>query len=149
VRTLTILADFAATPAGTGRALQFRMASDDSGIDERSFRLHVDVLAFLDGVPVRPATKKLIEQLAAAAGSIGGNREEALAASSRREFIRFNEVALRGARETARWLRVFAARRLGTPSECARLLDEARQLARILGRIVVTSKRNDSSGRDT
>src|SRR5262245_50188339 len=98
---------------------------DENGIDERSYRFHCDVLKFLDSVPVRATTKRLIEQLSDASGSIGGNREEALGGSSRKEFIRFNEIALRSANESVRWLRVCAARQLGTREECLRLLDEA------------------------
>lgn len=116
---------------------------DENGIDERSHRFFVAVLAFVDTIPVEPKTKKLIEQLAASAGSIGGNREEALGGSTRKEFIRFNEVSLRGANESVRWLRACAARNLGARQQCVALLDEGRQLARILGKIVVTSKRND------
>ena len=116
---------------------------DKNGIDERSHRFYVDVLAFVDTIPAGPKTKKLIEQLAGAAGSIGGNREEALGGSSRKEFIRFNEVSLWGANESARWLRACAAGKLGEQQQCATLLDEACQLAKILGRIIVTSKRRD------
>lgn len=50
---------------------------------------------------------KLVEQFVDAAGSIGGNREEALGGSSRREFARHNEIALRGANESVRWLRAY------------------------------------------
>ena len=116
---------------------------DENGIDERSHRFFVEVLAYIDTIQVEPKTKKLIEQLAAAAGSIGGNREEALGGSSRKEFIRFNEVSLRGANESVRWLRACAARNLGAQQQCVALLDEGRQLARILGKIVVTAKRRD------
>jgi four helix bundle protein len=98
-----------------------------------------------DTIPQGPKTRKIIEQLVDAAGSIGGNREEALGASSRKEFIRYNEIALRSANETVRWLRVCAAKRLGSHDKCVVLLDEARQLARILGQIVITSKRRDDS----
>ena len=121
---------------------------DPKGIDERSFRLRIDVLTFVDTIQKGPKTARLIEQLVDAAGSIGGNREEALGGSSRKEFIRFNEIALRSANETVGWLRACAARQLGSQPQCVVLLDEARQLARILGRIVVTSKRRDNSGRD-
>jgi four helix bundle protein len=117
--------------------------NDANGIDERSHRFFVDVLAYLDTIPPGPKTNRLIEQLADAAGSIGGNREEALGGSSRKEFIRFNEISLRGANETVRWLRACAARKLGAQQQCVALLDEGRQLARILGKIVVTSKRRD------
>ena len=116
---------------------------DKNGIDERSFRFFVDVLAFVDTIPLGPKTNKLVEQLVDAAGSIGGNREEALGGSSRREFIRFNEISLRGANESVRWLRACAARKLGAQDQCVALLHEGRQLARILGKIVVTSKRRD------
>jgi four helix bundle protein len=119
---------------------------DEKGIDERSFRFFRDVLAFVETIPVEPKTKKIIEQLVAAAGSIGGNREEALGGSSYTEFIRFNEVSLRGANESVRWLRACAAQRFGSPQQCIALLDEGRQLARILGKIVVTSKRRRENG---
>jgi four helix bundle protein len=114
--------------------------TDANGIDERSFRFLCDVLTFVETIRKEPKTVRIIEQLVDAAGSIGGNREEALGASSRKEFIRYNEIALRGANETVRWLRVCAAKQLGSQEKCVALLDEARQLARILGRIIVTSK---------
>ena len=72
---------------------------DSNGIDERSLRFFCDVLAFVDTIPLGPKTKKLVEQLVDSAGSIGANREEALGGSSRREFIRFNEISLRSANE--------------------------------------------------
>jgi four helix bundle protein len=76
-----------------------------------------------------------------ASGSIAANREEATSASSRKEFIRFNEIALRSAKESALWLRACQATGIGDSRLSATLLDEAGQLARILGAIVVRSKR--------
>jgi len=83
-----------------------------------------------------------VKQLVDSAGSIGNNREEALGGSSHKEFIRYNEFALRAANESVRWLRACAARRLGSPAKCIALLDEGRQMARILAQIVITAKRN-------
>ena len=120
--------------------------NDPKGIDERSFRFYCDVLTFVDTIREGPKTKDLIEQLVDAAGSIGANREEARGASTRKEFIRYNEISLRGANESVRWLRACAAKGLGSRKQCIALLDEARQEARILGRIVVTSKRRDAQG---
>jgi len=129
---------------GIGPAQPFLVERDDpNGVDERSFRFFVDVLSFVDTIEQGPKTNRLIEQLVDAAGSIGGNREEALGASSRKEFIRYNEIALRSANESVRWLRACAAKRLGSRERCVALLDEARQLARILGQIVVSSKRRN------
>lgn len=55
---------------------------DKNGIDERSFRFFCDVIAFVETIPIGPKTSPIIEQLVDAAGSIGGNREEALGGSS-------------------------------------------------------------------
>jgi four helix bundle protein len=121
--------------------------NDKNGIDERSFAFYCDILKFVDTFPRGPKTNKVIEQLADSAGSIGSNREEALGASSKREFIRYNEIALRSANESVRWLRACSAQRWGPTPECVRLLDEGRQLARILARIVITAKKN-ATGRN-
>ena len=130
----------APTPAWCVRSTTGVKRNDENGIDERSFRFFCDVLAFVDTMTRDSKTNKIIEQLVDAAGSIGSNREEALGASSRREFIRYNEIALRSANESVRWLRACAARQLGTQAQCVRLVDEARQLARIIAKIVITSK---------
>jgi four helix bundle protein len=115
---------------------------DPEGIDERSFRFFCNVMAFLETVSRGPKTDKLIEQLADAAGSVTGNRDEALGGSSRREFVRYNEIALRSANETVKWLRACAARRLGDQGQCTALLHEGRQIARIIAKIIITTKRN-------
>ena len=115
---------------------------DPNGIDERSFRYFCGVLAFVETIPRGPKTDKLIEQLADSAGSVTGNRDEALGGSSRREFVRFNEIALRSANESVKWLRACAARRLGDQRQCTALLDEGRQIARIIAKIIITAKRN-------
>jgi four helix bundle protein len=97
----------------------------------------------VETVPLGPKTSKIIEQLVDAAGSIGTNREEAPRGSSHTEFIRYNEISLKGANESLRWLRACAAHRLGSQDKCVPLLDEGRQLARILARIVITAKRRE------
>ncbi|HEV8316440.1 MAG TPA: four helix bundle protein [Vicinamibacterales bacterium] len=128
--------------SGTCRAIAPGMKRDDeNGIDERSFRFFKAVLAYVQTIRPVPGSSGLIQQLADAAGSVGNNREEALGGSSRREFLRYNEIALRSANECVRWLRACAARRLGDPTQCAQLLDEGRQMAKILAQIVISTKR--------
>ena len=78
--------------------------------------------------------------MVSASGSIAANREEATSASSRKEFIRFNEIALRSAKESVLWLRACGTTELGDARLAAALLDEARQLARILAAIVLSAK---------
>ena len=119
---------------------------DPEGIDERAYRFFCDVVAFVETVPIGPTTSRVIGQLVDAAGAIGSNREEALSRSTTRDAIHFNEISLRGASESARWLRACAARRLGSQEKCVPLIDEAGQLARLLTRVVIRAKREDESG---
>ena len=113
----------------------------DPDIDERAFDFLCSIIPFVRTIRPEPGIRRLIDQLVSAAGSIAANREEATSASSRREFIRFNEIALRSAKESVLWLRTFKTTGIGSPAKSAALLDEARQLARILGAIVVNTKR--------
>jgi four helix bundle protein len=113
---------------------------DQDDIEERSFTFFCNVIAFVETVPIGPTTSRLISQLVDAAGSIGSNREQAVG-TSRGEFIRLNEVSLRGANESLRWLGVCAARRIGSQEKCVPLLNEGRQLARMFSKIVITAKR--------
>jgi len=100
----------------------------------------IDPLVF--SLPARPGIRRVADQLVGASGGIGSNLEEASAASSRREFVRFNEIALRESRETVFWLKVCRHTRLGDQRECAALLDEGIQIARIIAKIIINTKRN-------
>ena len=114
----------------------------ENGIDERSFRFACEVIQFVQTIRYEPGIRRLLEQLVDAAGSIGANREEATSGSSRKEFIRYNEISLRSAKESVRWLRLCSATALGRQDVCLKLIDEGRQVANILGAIVIRSKRN-------
>lgn len=116
------------------------MLAGENGVDERAFRFVCDVIVFAKTMRAEYGIRRLIDQLVASAGSIAANRQEALGASSRREFIRFNLIALRSANETVLWMRVFNEVRIGDQSKAAALLGESRQIARILGAIVVKTK---------
>ena len=88
----------------------------------------------------RPGVRCLIDQLVKSATAVGANLEEAKAASSKREFVRYVEIALREAREASYWLRIFVALELAAAADLNNLAGEADQIARILGSIVVRTK---------
>ena len=77
--------------------------------------------------------------------SIGSNVEEAQAAESRADFISKNNISLKEARETHYRLRLLAAAEIVSQSRLQPILDEALELKRILGAIVVSAKRNSKS----
>jgi four helix bundle protein len=109
-------------------------------IDHRAFEFFCGVIRFIRTIKPEPGMWRLADQMVSAAGSIAANREEATSGSSRKEFIRYNEIALRSAKEGVVWLRACEATSIGDARRCGVLLSEARQLTRILGAIVVSSK---------
>jgi four helix bundle protein len=84
--------------------------------------------------------RAVVDQLLKSGTGVGANLEEAKAASSKREFIRYVEIALREARESVYWLRLCLALRLGPADAVDTLRNEGEQIARILAAIVLKAK---------
>jgi len=80
-------------------------------------------------------------QLVRAGTSIGANLEEAQAAQSRADFIAKCQIALKEARETNYWLRLFQSTGLVSEDKIGNLLKESHEIISILTTIVKNSKR--------
>jgi len=123
------------------------MANDSSqDIRDRTFRLGSAVAKLALTLSTRPGVRWLVDQLLKAGTAVGADLEEAKAGSSKRDFIRYVEISLREARETSYWLRICAALELAPLGELSALRSESDQVARILGAIVVSSKRRLMAG---
>ena len=83
----------------------------------------------------------LAKQLLRSATSIGANVEEAQAGQSRPDFISKMAIALKEARETNYWLRLLEASELLPKEKLAELLKESEEIKKIIGAIVVSSKK--------
>ena len=114
---------------------------EQADVDERALEFVCEVIRFVRTIASERGIQNLTAQLVDAAGSIGANRAEASSGSTRNEFRRFNELALRSAKETVFWLRVCQRSSIGDAGINEALLDEARQLTRILAAIVLSSRR--------
>src|SRR5262245_57655611 len=88
----------------------------------------------------------IVDQLLRAGTSVGSNLEEAKAASSRREFLRYVQISLRESREALYWLRICAELKFGPEAELRQLIGEGDQITRILGAIVINTKRRMLAG---
>jgi four helix bundle protein len=110
-------------------------------IRERTFVFGCGVARLALALAPRPGVRCLVDQLLRAGTAIGANLEEAKSGSSRREFIRYLEIALREARESLYWLRIYSALELGPREHVAELQGEADQIVRVLTAIVVNTKR--------
>jgi len=79
-------------------------------------------------------------QLLRAATSIGANMVEAQAASSRRDFIKFYEIALKSSNETKYWVCLLRDSYPELKEKCAELLKEVNEVSNMLASSVLTLK---------
>jgi four helix bundle protein len=114
-------------------------------IRRRAFVLGCDVARLALALDSRPGVRCIVDQMVRAGTGIGANLEEAKAASSRREFVRFVEIALREAREALYWLRICGELRIIPADRGEKVQAEADQVVRILTAIVLNTKRASST----
>ena len=122
------------------------MATDSArDIRDRSFVFACQVARLALSLGAAPGIRCIVDQLLKAGTAIGANLEEAKAASTRREFIRYLEIALREAREALYWLRICSTLELGSSDQVQELENESDQLVRILTAIVANTKNGMST----
>jgi four helix bundle protein len=119
------------------------MAGRPFDIRERTFVLASEVVQFCRGMERgNPILRRLSWQLLRAAGSVGANLEEAAAAQSTPDFISKNSIALKECREALYWLRLISESEPDQRRAASPLIGEMREIAAILGAIVVRAKSN-------
>ena len=119
------------------------MARDIQDIRERTFEFAVRIIKLCQYLDKKPGVSRTLSgQLLKAGTSVGANAEEAQAGQSRADFISKNSIALKEARECHYWLRLLIAAKIMPEKRLAELREEAGEIKRILGSIVVKAKRN-------
>jgi four helix bundle protein len=81
-------------------------------------------------------------QFMRSATSSGANYQEACGAESRADFIHKLQIVLKELRECCYWLRLIKRSGIGMPEVAETLLNEADQLANIIGKSILTARRN-------
>lgn len=76
------------------------MNSDINKFRNRCYHLTINVLQLIALLPNQKVYQSLSDQLFRSIGSIGANLIEAKSSSSRREYIKFYEIALKSANES-------------------------------------------------
>jgi len=72
--------------------------------------------------------------------SIGANLEEAAAGQSKADFVSKCNIALKEARETHYWLRLFKETKVVPPERLSELIEESNELVAILTTIVKNAR---------
>lgn len=107
----------------------------------RSYDFSLKIIKFVSSLPNKKVFWVISDQLLRAATSIGANIIEAQSASSKRDFIKFYDIALKSANETKYWLCLLRdAGLLEDTKEVEDLLQEAMEIARMLGSSLLTLK---------
>ena len=113
-------------------------------ITERAFAFAVRVVKLCKYLERHSDVSKLIiNQLLAAATSVGANLEEAVTGQSRADFIHKNAVSLKEARESNYWLRLIVATESFKPSirtGILELVQESCEIAKIIAKRIISSK---------
>jgi four helix bundle protein len=115
---------------------------DSPDIRKRTFDFAVRVVKLCHYLNEKPGVSRILSsQLLRAGTAIGANVEELQAEQSRADFISQYAIALKEARETHYWLRLLVAAAIVPEARLVELLNEADELTRIIGAIVVSDKR--------
>ncbi|HEY8665090.1 MAG TPA: four helix bundle protein [Tepidisphaeraceae bacterium] len=96
----------------------------------------------VDALPDTRLGRHIAGQLVRSGTSPAPNYEEGRAAESRQDFIHKLNICLKELRESHVWLRLILKAKLLREQRLSKLIDECRQLSNILGKSVVTAKRN-------
>ena len=106
----------------------------------RAYKFSIKIIKFVSKFPNKRIFWIISDQLIRAATSIGANIIEAQAASSKKDFIKFYEIALKSANETKYWLGLLRDATNVDKKEINELLKEADEIAKILGASLLTLK---------
>jgi four helix bundle protein len=107
---------------------------------ERTIAYSLQTIHFCRGLENDPVNRILSRQLLRSATSVGANVHEAQGGQSRADFISKMSIAHKEAREAAYWLRLLREDRIGNQETLNSLIDETRQLMKILASIILNTK---------
>ena len=111
-----------------------------SDLRYRSFQFSLDIISFVRNFPSTKLYFIFQDQLLRAATSIGANIIEAKASSSRKDFIRYYEIALKSANESIYWLTLLRDGKLISITDVQQLIKEATEISNMLGSSLLTLK---------
>ncbi len=118
-------------------------SSSPPDILDRTFQFAVRIVKLCQHLDEKPGVGRVLyPQILRAGTSIVSNAEEAQAGQSRADFISKMSIALKEARETHIRLRILCAAEVVANDKLEALINEADEIKRILGAIIVSTKRN-------
>lgn len=106
----------------------------------RCYYYSIKIIEFLETLPEKRVYWVISDQLLRSATSIGANIVEAKSSSSKRDFIKFFEIALKSANETKYWLCLLRDATKADKEKIDYLLKEVDEISKMLGSSLLTMK---------
>lgn len=106
----------------------------------RCYYFSIEIIKFLATLPEKKIYWTISDQLLRCATSVGANVVEAKSSSSRKDFIKYYEIALKSANETKYWLALLRDA-TDTKREPVNILPaDVEEISKMLGASVLTLK---------
>jgi four helix bundle protein len=106
----------------------------------RCYNYSIKVIKLINSFPEKRIYWVLSDQLLRSATSVGANVIEAKSASSKRDFIKYYEIALKSSNETLYWLGLLRDALKLKEDELQYLIGETQELSKILAASLLTMK---------
>lgn len=100
----------------------------------------ISTIKFLGLLPEKKAYWVIGDQLLRSVTSVGANIVEAKSSSSRKDFIKFYEIALKSANESKYWFGLLRDATDADKEKANGLLKELNEIANMLGASIITLK---------
>lgn len=116
-----------------------------SDLKARCYQFSLDIIALADTLPQKKTSWIIADQLIRSSTSICANLIEGKASSSRLEFKKFYEIALKSANESKYWICLLRDTKLAEKEAVAGLLQEVTEIANMLASGVLKLKKKTFS----
>ncbi len=111
-----------------------------SDLKYRSYKFSLALIDFIDTLPNERSCWVISDQLLRSGTSVGANLVEATASSSKKEFKKFHEIALKSANETKYWLGLLRDSKRGDKELINQPLREVRELSNMIAAGILRMK---------
>ena len=110
-------------------------------LKNRAYKFSVNIILFVEeAMQNRKIYYSMTDQLLRSATSIGANIVEAKSSSSKKEFVRYFEIALKSANETKYWLCLSRDALKCDKTKTDDLIREADEISKMLASSILTMK---------
>lgn len=115
----------------------------DKDIKEWTLQLAILMIKFSEELKKDKIDFDVISQVRRSGTSVGANVREAKASSSRKELIRFYDIALRSANETSFWIEVINKGYNFDSELMKKVKEELEQIEKVIAKIIVNLKKEE------